>query len=101
MRIRRQQPAADGKELDAGAVGEQAPQAARRKQHHRDADQSQRQQIPGAIMGQAVLQQEEDDHADNRSFDGADAADDDDEDHIGRPVDDRKAASGEIRAVCT
>ena len=46
-------------------------------------------------------QREEDKHAENWPFDGSDAPDDDDENHIGCPVSEgAKAASGEMRAVC-
>ena len=63
---------------------------ARREQHDGDADQAEQQQIPGAVVGEQVLQREENDHADDRPLDGADAADHDDEDDVGGPVDDRE-----------
>ncbi len=42
-----------GKSCDAGAIGEKAPQAAGRHQHHDDADQPEQQQVPGAVAGEA------------------------------------------------
>ncbi len=54
------------------------------------ASSAEHQQVPGAVVGKRVLQEEEDDDAEDRPFDRADAADDDDEDDIGRPVDHRE-----------
>src|ERR1700745_79526 len=53
------QHAADGEKLNTGAVGEQPPHALRREQHHDDADQSEHAQIPGAVVGEHVLQKKE------------------------------------------
>ena len=43
-------------------------------------------QVPGAVVGQQLLQGEEDDRSDDGAFDGAQPADDHGEDHEGAPV---------------
>jgi len=78
-RLRRAgQAAPNGEKLDAGPLREQAPQAARRKQHDGDADQAEHHQVPRAVSGQQLLQDEEDDER-RWGLERADAADDVDE----------------------
>ena len=67
-----------------------APDAARRKQHEHDGEPAEQHQIPGAERRQVILQQIEYRDADDRALHRADAADDDDEDDIGGPVDQRE-----------
>ena len=56
-----------------------------RPREHGDAAEDD--QVPGAVLRELLLQREEDDRADDRPLDRADAADHDDEDHVRRPVD--------------
>src|SRR6185436_16931693 len=80
--------------MPAPALADEAPDALRRHQHGNDGDAAQDDEIPAAEAGEELAQHEEDQRADDRSLDGADAADDDDEDHVGGPVEHAEAGVG-------
>ena len=71
-----------------------APEARRRLQHDDDRHDAEDHQVDRAEVGQRLAQQEEDDRADDRPLDRADAADHHDEDDVGGPVVD---AEGGVR----
>jgi hypothetical protein len=81
------EPALHREQAPAGAVGDQAPQPPPGGQGDQDRDRAEQDQVPGAVAGQGLLQHEEDDGTDDRPFDRAHPADDDDEDHERGPVD--------------
>ncbi len=80
--------------MDVGGRGEHAPQPLGREQHHDDGDQPQKHQIPGPERRKPRAQKDEDDGPDDRPLDGPQPADDDDENHIGRPVHQRERRIG-------
>ena len=80
--------------MQSGPVGQKAPEATRGEQHHRDGNQAERQQIPRTVIGQRGLQGKEHDDTEDRAFDPANTADNNDEDDIGRPVGDAERRIG-------
>src|SRR5262245_8769250 len=80
-------PVPDREEADVVAVGDQTPDAARRPDRHGHRDDTEHDQVPGSVRGERLLQDKVDDRPDDRTFQGADAADDRYEDHRGRPLD--------------
>ena len=91
---RQPQPPADREQLQTVALDHPAPDAERRLQHDGDGENAQQDQIVGAVVGQQFAQQDVDQHADERAFDGADAADHHHKDHHHGPVVDAEAGLG-------
>src|SRR4029450_4108222 len=73
-------------ELPAEALGEKAPDALRRQQHHGHGDGAQHEKIKAAEIGKRLPQNKKYDGADDRPLHPADAADNGDEDDEGAPV---------------
>src|SRR5260370_31950016 len=76
--------------LPAEASGKKAPDAFRCKQHDRDGDCPEHQEIEAAEIGESLAQQKEHQGADDRTLDASDATDDGDEDDKRGPVIDAK-----------
>jgi len=79
---------ANGYALGLNDPAPEAPQAPGHEQDDRNRRGPQNDQIPGAKAGQIFAQDEEDDGADDRTFEAADVADNGDEDDVDRPVGD-------------
>ena len=73
-------------QVQVEAAIDPAPDAVARIEHEQHGDQAQDDQVPGAVVGQELAQDEVDDHADDRPLDRADAADYHHEDHDDGPV---------------
>src|SRR5262245_51316456 len=58
----------DWQQPDVQAVVDQAPQTARQEERKGDGDQAQANQIPGAQIGELILNHEEQDRANDRPF---------------------------------
>ena len=84
----------DRKEMNIEAVANQAPKPAWRFQHHGDRDRSERNEVPGAEVGEEEAQHEKHQGADYRPLDAADTADDHDEDDVRRPIGDAEGRGG-------
>ena len=82
----RPEPVADREDPDVEPVGDQAPQPAPREDGNGHGDQAEDDQVPGPVRGQGLLEDEEQDGAEDRPLDRADAADDGHEDHLRRPL---------------
>src|SRR5690348_8824471 len=80
------EPAPRWKERQPATFRDESPDAPWREQHHDDGECAQNDEIGRAEVGQIALHQIEDDSADDRPLDGADAADHHDEDDVSRPV---------------
>ncbi len=65
---------------------DQTPQPLGQQQREGDRGGAQADQIPGALIGEPVLDREEDRGPDERSLEGAQAADQHHEDHVRRPL---------------
>src|SRR2546428_392190 len=72
-------------ELPAEALGEKAPDALRRQQHHGDGDGAEHEKIEAAEIGKRLPQNEKYDGADDRPLHPAEAADHGEEDAEGGP----------------
>src|SRR5205807_3129995 len=81
------QPVPDGKDLDVEAVADQTPDTAGQEHRYENPDDAHEDEIPGAQLGQALLNGKEDARPQNRSLDAAHAADQGDENHLRRPLD--------------
>src|SRR2546427_9008544 len=93
LRIR-PQPALGRKHGPPVALLGPAPQPLLEEDRDDDRHQSQAEQVPGAVVAEELVERPENDGADDRTFDAADAADDDHEDPERGPVD----AEGGVRA---
>jgi hypothetical protein len=82
----------DGEQPDVEPVVQRAPQPAPREQRDRDGHHAKDDQVPGVVGLQRLLQHHVDDGAEDRPLDGADAADDHRERHLGRPLHGEHAA---------
>src|ERR1044071_5005137 len=78
---------AEGEQLEVEALLEPAPQAAGHEEGEDDRGDAEADEVPGAAVGEPVLDGEEGDGADQRALEGAEAADEDHEDHVGGPLD--------------
>ncbi len=94
LRWRERKAMADREQLQVVALDEPAPNSGRRLQHHGDGDHAHQDQIDRTVIGQQLAQHDIDQHADERPLDGADAADDNHENHDDRPVVDAETGFG-------
>src|ERR1044071_5139091 len=78
---------AEGEQLEVEALLEPAPQAAGQEEGEADRGDAEADEVPGAAVGEPVLDGEEGDGADQRALEAAEAADEDHEDHVGGPLD--------------
>ena len=69
----------DWKQMDVQTVGHNSPETLGGYHHYRDGDQSKCNEIPGVIIGEKPVKNEEAKGANKRSLDAAYSADDDDE----------------------
>jgi len=86
------EPAPCRKERQIVTVGDKAPKAPRREQHHQNSERAEKDEIPGPEIGEIALQKIEDNGADGRPLHRSDTANDDNEDHIGGPIQDREGS---------
>ena len=70
----------------APAPHDAAPEAALSEDDHAGREHPDEDQVPGAVVGQQLLQGEEDDRPDDGTLDGAQTADDHGEDHERAPL---------------
>ncbi len=82
------QTAPDREEVQVPVLVDPAPDAARCLGGHQHGQYAESQQVPGPVLTQRLQQREVDDRTDDGALDAAEPADDDDEDGVGRPVDD-------------
>ena len=76
----------DRQQADVQPVVDQAPQTARQEECESDGDQTEADQVPGAQIGELVLDHEEQDRSDDRPFERAESTDQHHEDQVGRPL---------------
>src|SRR5271165_4580620 len=82
------------KKMDVVSMRQAAPHALGEKQHDAYGERAQNHQVPRAECSQLILQQPEDENADDRSLDGRDATDDDDEENERSPIGDGESRIG-------
>ena len=80
-------PALYREETCVEALQHEAPETAARPEHDDDGDGAESDQVPAPIVGKQLLQHDEERRAEDRALDRPYTADDDDEDHVHRPVD--------------
>src|SRR6516165_10479210 len=76
----------DWQQPDVQPVVDQTPQTARQEERKGDSDQAQADQIPGAQIGELILDNEEQDRPNDRPFKRAEAANQHHEDQVCRPL---------------